>query len=101
MFRRRFLQLVAFSSTGALAPLAVVEAAAAKSVAYLVKGFSCPTCAVGLDTMLNRQKGVVSSNSTYPEGKVTVKFNPDAIRESAIRDYITGMGFTIDGEHQA
>ena len=101
MFRRRFLQLVALSSTGALAPLEVVEAATARSVTYLVKGFSCPTCAVGLDTMLGKQKGIVSSKSTYPEGKVIVRFNPDVVTESGIKAFITDMGFTVEAKHQA
>jgi len=101
MFRRRFLQLVALSGTGALAPLEVMEAAAAKSVSYFVKGFSCPTCTVGLDTMLSHQKGVLSSKSTYPEGKVTVRFNPDVVTENAIEAFITAMGFTVEANRQA
>jgi len=101
MFRRRFLQLVALSGTGALSPLEVMGAAAAKSVTYLVKGFSCPTCAVGLDTMLGGQKGIVWSKSTYPDGKVIVRFNPDVVTESGIKAFISDMGFTVEAEHEA
>ena len=56
MFRRRFLQLVTMASVGGLAPLEAMAAAASKTVTYLVKGFSCITCATGLDTMLEPTK---------------------------------------------
>ena len=101
MFRRQFLQLAALSSAVTVGHLGLAEAAAAQSVTYLVKGFSCPTCAVGLDTMLSRQKGIVSSKSTYPEGKVTVRFNPDKITESTIKAFIADMGFSVKDEHNA
>jgi len=95
MFRRRFLQFLAFSGAGALTFEARGNGLAA-TVIYRVKGFSCITCAVGLDAMLGRQKGILSSNSTYPEGKVTVKFDSDAIHEKSIRALIAEMGFTVD-----
>jgi Cu+-exporting ATPase len=67
-------------------------------VIYLVKGFSCITCATGLDTMLGQQKGITSSKSTYPEGQVTVGFDPHQITEQAIVGFITDLGFTVQPE---
>ena len=85
-----------------MAPLeAMAKTAAganAKTALFQVKGFSCPTCAVGLDTMFSRTKGIVSSHSTYPEGKVSVQFDPAAINESSVRAVITDAGFTIAAE---
>jgi len=101
MFRRRFLQIAALSSTGVFAPLATLASATSRTIIYRVKGFTCPTCAVGLDTLLQRQKGIVSSHSTYPEGKVTVSFHPDVVTDEAIRAYIAEMGFTVESEHGA
>jgi copper chaperone CopZ len=101
MIRRRFLQLIALSGAGTLAPFEAMASAAAKTVIFQVKGFTCITCAVGLDTMLGRTKGVVSSQSTYPEGKVTVRFDPSSVAESSIRSVITDSGFTIASEQQA
>jgi Cu+-exporting ATPase len=103
MIRRRFLQLATLSSAASLAALgmdnvSLAEAAAATLVVYRVKGFSCPTCAIGLDTLLLQQKGVRSSKSTYPEGKVSVQFQPEVISESGIRALIEEMGFTVEGE---
>jgi copper chaperone CopZ len=101
MIRRKFLQLVALSGAGAIAPLEAMASAAARTLVFQVKGFTCITCAVGLDTMLGRTKGVVSSNSTYPEGKVTVRFDPDSATENSVRSVITDAGFTIVSEQQA
>jgi Cu+-exporting ATPase len=101
MFRRRFLKLVTIASVGGLAPLESMAAKAGKTVIYHVKGFSCITCAAGLDTMLGQQKGVISSKSTYPEGQVTVGFDPNQITEQAIVCFITDLGFTVEGPHKS
>jgi copper chaperone CopZ len=47
--------------------------------------------------MLSRQKGIASSQSTYPEGKVTVAFHPNQTTEQAIVAFITDLGFTVKG----
>jgi copper chaperone CopZ len=101
MFRRNFLQLVTLASVGGLAPLEAMAAAEGKTITYLVTGFSCITCATGLDTMLSRQKGIVSSKSTYPEGKVTVRFDPSQITEQAILTFITDLGFAVAGDRKS
>jgi copper chaperone CopZ len=100
MFRRRFLQLVTIASVGGLTPFEAL-ASDSKTLTYLVKGFSCITCATGLDTMLSRQKGIASSKSTYPEGKVTVRFDPSQITEQAILTFITDLGFAVVGAHKS
>jgi Cu+-exporting ATPase len=89
------------ASVGGLAPLEAVSAAAARTVIYRVKGFTCITCATGLDTLLGRQKGVASSKSTYPEGKVTVAFDPGQISEQAIVTFIADLGFTVQPDHKS
>lgn len=95
MFRRQFIQIITMAGVSSLAPL---EAMAGTTTAtFFVKGFTCITCATGLDTMLNRQKGIASSESTYPEGKVRVAFNPNQITQQAIVQFITGLGFVVEG----
>jgi copper chaperone CopZ len=101
MFRRRFLQLVTMASVGGLAPLEAASAAATQTAIYRVKGFTCITCATGLDTLLSQQKGIATSKSTYPEGKVTVAFDPNQTREQAIVAFITDLGFTVQADHKS
>jgi copper chaperone CopZ len=93
MFRRRFLQLATMATV--LAPLEAVSAEAGKTVIYRVTGFTCITCATGLDTLLSQQKGIRSSKSTYPEGKVTVSFDPRQTTEQAIVKFISDLGFKV------
>ena len=100
MFRRRFFQLMTLAIAGGLVPLEAVAARANKVVTYRVRGFSCITCATGLDTMLRQQKGIASSKSTYPEGIVTVGFDPDQISEKSIVAFISDLGFTVEHERE-
>ena len=98
MFRRRFLQLATLASVGGLASLEVMAAEKGQTAILHVKGFSCITCATGLDTMLGQQKGITSSKSTYPQGKVTVGFDPHQTSEQAVVAFITDLGFTVQSE---
>lgn len=97
MIRRQFIQLATCAGVAGLTAFAAVKAEETRTVTYHVKGFSCITCAVGLDTMLGRHKGIVKSHSTYPEGIVTIDFHPSLIAESSIKDFISEMGFTVEG----
>jgi copper chaperone CopZ len=97
MFRRRFLQLATLASVGGLAPLEAAAVGAGRTEVFHVKGFSCITCATGLDTMLGQERGILSSKSTYPEGKVTVSFDPKRTSDQAIIKFITDLGFTVGG----
>jgi copper chaperone CopZ len=98
MFRRRFLQFLAVSGAGALAFEARGKGLPT-TIIYQVRGFSCVTCAVGLDTLLGKQKGILSSKSIYPEGTVTVNFDSDSIDDKSIRAFIADMGFTVESQH--
>ncbi len=79
MFRRRFLQLVTMASVGGLAPLEAVSAAATRTVTYHVKGFTCITCATGLDTLLSQQKGIALQqiNLSRGQGDRRIRSQPD------------------------
>ena len=89
------------ASVGGLASLEAVSNDATRTVIYQVKGFTCITCATGLDTLLSQQKGIASSKSTYPEGKVTVAFDPNRITEQAIVAFIADLGFTVRPDHKS
>ena len=100
MLRRKFFKVVTMATTGALAPLEAIPAEPKKVVSYRVRGFSCVTCATGLDTMLQKEKGIVSSSSTYPEGIATIGFDPERITEEQIREFIASLGFSLEDEHK-
>jgi len=103
MQRRRFVQMLtlAGAGAGALAALEVTHASATETVAYHVQGFTCVTCAVGLETMLRREKGVKYVKATYPEAHVVIQFDPSAVTEPALRGFISELGFTAEPEPHA
>jgi copper chaperone CopZ len=101
VFRRRFFKLMTIATAGGLAPLEAAAGGTTNIVVYRVAGFSCITCATGLDTMLREQPGVASSKSRYPQGSVTVAFDPKQTTEQGIVAFITGLGFTVEGKNQS
>lgn len=101
MFRRQFVQWIAAVGTTSVASMAAADAKETKTVTYVVEGFSCVTCAVGLDTMLQKQRGVVWSKSTYPERVVKIQFDPQKITEASLKTFINEMGFAVLEERKA
>jgi Cu+-exporting ATPase len=101
MLRRKFFKVVTMATTGALAPLGAVAAEPKKVVTYHVRGFSCVTCATGLDTMLRQETGIMSSSSTYPEAMATIGFDPEQTSELRIKEFIAGLGFSVEDGQKA
>ena len=64
-----------------------------RTVHYKVTGFTCITCAVGLETMLRGMPGVTAVKATYPAGEVTIGFDEHAIAEATLREFIATCGF--------
>jgi len=77
------------------AAISNLSAAHTKTVTYKIKGFTCVTCAVGLDTLLSQQAGVVRSKSTYPGAVTTIEFKPSVTTEKALKEFISEMGFAV------
>jgi anaerobic selenocysteine-containing dehydrogenase len=98
MFRRQFIQLATLAGAGGLSAVGALAASEKKTVTWRVHGFSCITCAVGLDVMLERQKGVVRAESSYPDAKTTIVFHPGLVTEAALQASIAEMGFRVEGQ---
>ncbi len=101
MFRRTFIQQITIAGTGVgIASAAKAQARENKTVTYRVKGFSCPTCAVGLDTMLRRQAGVIQSKSSYPDAITVIEFDPHLVSENSLKAFIAELGFAAEEKHK-
>lgn len=90
MFRRQFIQLATLAGVAGLSAFAVTEK---KTVTYRIQGFTCVTCAVGMDVLLQREKGVVSATSSYPDATTTIVFHPELVTEASLKATIAEMGF--------
>ena len=91
MIRRKFIQGIA----GGIGVAGVSARAAGKSVTvtWRIEGFTCVTCAVGLDTLLKEQKGIVRSRSSYPDRTAVIEYDPKVIGEAQIKGFIEELGF--------
>jgi Cu+-exporting ATPase len=99
MIRRQFIRLMAFAGASSLPTAAIASTKTNATVTYRIKGFSCVTCAVGLDTMLERKDGVAWSKSSYEHSRTTICFNPKLVNEHGLQDAIAEMGFTAEVTH--
>jgi Cu+-exporting ATPase len=101
MLRRRFIQLMTVASAGgSLGALSTLEAGDTETITYRVKGFTCVTCAVGLETLLRKEKGVVWVRASYPEASVIIRYQPTNISEDQVKKLIADLGFTPELKHQ-
>ena len=91
MIRRQFIQGIA---GGLGAAGAATSAVKTKTVTYRIEGFTCVTCAVGLDTLLKDRKGIVRSKSSYPDRTAAIEYNPDLVNEAQIEAFIQELGFS-------
>lgn len=90
MIRRKFIQGIA----GGIGAVGVAAAATTRTVTWRIEGFTCVTCAVGLDTLLQQQKGIVRSRSNYPERTAVIEYDPKLTSETQIKAFIQELGFT-------
>jgi len=102
MNRRKFLNRMMGGMAGTAAGIGLakvglnlVEATPEENqtVAYKVRGFTCVTCATGLEVMLLEQKGVVRAAANYPEGTVLIGFDRNLTSEATLKDFIASCGF--------
>jgi len=98
MHRRSFIRTLAGSGAGvALLKLSTPEKRPAEnaSVAWTVKGFTCVTCAVGLQTILQQHKGIARVEAAYPSGKVEIGFDSNEVTPPEIKRLIEDAGFGV------
>ena len=99
MERRDFIQKL--TAGGAATGLASAAASAKKpaatsTVTFQVKGFTCITCAIGLEVVLKGFRGVTAAKAAYPEGKVVVGFDPVVTSSQSIQALIDkATGFKV------
>ena len=101
MFRKQFVHLLTLLGAGGLSTVSAIDAGNSRIQRYRVKGFSCATCAVGLDTTPQKRPGVVWSHANYAEDSVAIKFDPREVSELSLRDFIEGTGFSVEERHSS
>jgi anaerobic selenocysteine-containing dehydrogenase len=104
MERRKFLSRLFAGAACTTAGVGLVSVSTGVSVAvaketrmvtWYVRGFTCVTCATGLETMLLRQKGVTQARASYPDAKVIIGFDEGQTSEETLRNFISDCGFSV------
>ena len=99
MDRRNFIQRATVAGASGITAASAAPAEANKTATFQVKGFTCITCAIGLEVVLREQKGVVRAKASYPEQRVVIGFDSTATSEDALRTFINKTtGFTVKEE---
>ncbi|HBR31068.1 MAG TPA: heavy metal translocating P-type ATPase, partial [Clostridiales bacterium] len=70
----------------------VVDDIKTVSVTIPVSGMTCAACALRIEKTLGRTEGVINASVNYATEKVSVEYNPDIIRLSAVRRVIENSG---------
>jgi len=97
MERRRFLCRLTAAAAASL-ELGCGERAAMRGtrrVTYQVQGFTCITCAVGLEVMLRGLRGVAEATASYVENSVAIAFDEQMTTEDALKQFISVCGFSV------
>ena len=93
MIRRKFLSLATLAGVSGLAAIEGVTLAERRTVTFRITGFTCITCAVGLETLLEKEPGVIHAKASYPENVTTITYNPEKTSEAALAGFIATTGF--------
>jgi copper chaperone CopZ len=93
MIRRRFLGLATLAGVGGLVTMEGMDLTEQKMVTFRISGFTCITCAVGLETLLQKERGVIRVKSSYPANMATITYRPGVTSESALAEFIESVGF--------
>jgi copper chaperone len=101
MIRRKFLGMMTLAGVSTLATLKAANALEKKTITYKIVGFTCITCAVGLETLLQREKGIIAAKASYPDAIATVTYDPKSTSEAFIIEAIESMGFQAKPLHSA
>jgi copper chaperone CopZ len=93
MIRRQFIGLMTLAGAGGLIAREGLHSSQRRTVHYRVTGFTCITCAVGLETLLKRHAGVVEASASYRDGTTTVTYDSNLVSDAALVEFIESAGF--------
>lgn len=97
MIRRKFLGMMTLAGAGAVA-LEGLDLAEQKTAIFRIAGFTCITCAVGLETLLEKERGVIRVKASYPESKAVITYHPKLTSEASLVTFIEEAGFKASRE---
>jgi len=98
MDRRRFLSRLTAASAAVGLDVGCGERGAGLATSravYQVRGFTCVTCAVGLEVMLRGVRGVTEASANYAKSNVAIAFDEHMISEGELKKFVESCGFSL------
>ncbi len=62
---------------------------------YRIEGMHCASCAVLINKVLAKQKGVQSVNASFGAEKLVIEFDHELITEEKIKQLVKALGYTL------
>ena len=62
---------------------------------YPVTGMSCASCAINVESQLNKQPGVVKASVNLATETAMVEFNPALVKPENLREAVTSIGYDL------
>jgi Cu2+-exporting ATPase len=62
---------------------------------YPVTGMSCASCAVNIESMLNKQTGVVKASVNLASQIATLEFKPSVVKPQDLKEAVTSIGYDL------
>ncbi len=66
-----------------------------QSIKLKINGMHCTSCAMNIDGALEDSEGVVEANTSFAKQLVEVKYDPEKIDVSKIKDIIANTGYQV------
>ena len=87
------LQLPAIQAAVGKIGFELVEKTSSQSLAIPIGGMSCAACAQRVEKAISKLDGVESASVNFATEKATISYNPQQLRQSAIREAIEKAGY--------
>lgn len=78
----------------------MMKTAASAQKLYRVEGMHCASCAVLINKILEKQKGVTAVNVSFGAEQLTITFDPKLIGEEKIAALLKTLGYTLVAEDE-
>jgi Zn2+/Cd2+-exporting ATPase len=76
----------------------MTQAPALKTQRMQVGGMDCTSCAMKIETSLEKLAGVAEVSVVVSTEQLTVTYDPDRVSEADIQKQVTGLGYTITAD---
>lgn len=67
---------------------------------YRIEGMHCASCAVLINKVLEKQKGVASANASFGAEKLSISFDSSVFPEEKIMSLVKTLGYTLISEEE-